>query len=1206
MRRVFNLCLLTVLFVLSSISVSAVPADSRPKQIRQKDGTTITVITYGDEFYHYTTTADGILVSSVDGIYQYATVDAEGRITALGVNAKNPSLRTSADNAAVAQASRGVPQHIFEQVQRKRRAELIIDSPFTLDKMKNEGGQSRAGVKQEKVIVLLAQFTDVKFTVDSPRQAFSNMLNQEGYSKNGATGSARDYYYQNSNGQYDLQMDVVGPYTLPHNMAYYGGNDDANADQMIIDVCEAADPEVDFTEYATGDQITRLFVYYAGYNEAEQGPADSVWPHRSVVMARPTFDGVKLYDYACSSELRGSSGTYMAHIGTFCHEYGHCIGLADYYNTIGGAGTVNLGTLSLMSAGNYNNNGATPPELSAYDKSFLGWLELKQMPTSGKVTMEPLNENVGYYIPTSVDGEYFVFENRDMTYKWNKYIAGGAPSNGMFVYHVDESSNFVAEAGTTARQLWQMNRPNAYASHECFKAVRAETTNENYPHMWMYPGSKNHTTLSSTYNNEFKTWAGGSTGYTFTNIATKNGNVTFDVTTSDGQVSIVVTNQSGAMVSGATVTLIESSIVKGMNTDFVSLEGGTRATSGYYSTTTGSNGKAVFNLTSGEYKVLVGKSGLGSTSDDIKVVPGTTTMTYKLGNQNVGGKVTYYNYSDNPALVFSNGVDKSRFYGIQFTYDEVKSTTSTQRIVSTVVAPKNERVKVAIKKNSDEPIIKEYTVGSSGLVDLTEHNVVIANGDEVIVGVNNFSGWLDIDNNPEWGRNLISSDGDNWQYMGPQYGGNVAWDITVGFADYKDDATSMNLTTKTYNLSVGEVEKLAYTFSPSGTTGIPTWKSSDEKVAVVDEGGILRVVGAGNATITASLGSKAASGSVTVNATAEVTLKEPVVDRDANTATISWTPLKQRKGWSLYYKSNIDTKFTQKDFDANVTSYTIEHLYEGATYEVYLSSKHDYLPNEIWGAVGAMFAVDGELVEPESVAITGYEEVMHVDESVQLSAVVSPDGTYDTKVTWTIAPSNLATIDEDGVLTAKNGGEVTVTATTAVKKLTASVKITIKNAVSDIVVEPYQNDAIILWEGKGNKWQVSFSQVGGGLQKTVEVNKPMFHIDCLKPNTEYTATITPYVNGQLASDKKQTVSVKTTANVNGYSSITAKGEYSASDSIPLRVADIQGTQESIEWYIDGKQVNPPTAKLSAGRHKIEAVVKTTFDTEKIIKFVTVK
>ena len=83
MRRVFNLCLLTVLFVLSSISVSAVPADSRPKQIRQKDGTTITVITYGDEFYHYTTTADGILVSSVDGIYQYATVDAEGRITAL-------------------------------------------------------------------------------------------------------------------------------------------------------------------------------------------------------------------------------------------------------------------------------------------------------------------------------------------------------------------------------------------------------------------------------------------------------------------------------------------------------------------------------------------------------------------------------------------------------------------------------------------------------------------------------------------------------------------------------------------------------------------------------------------------------------------------------------------------------------------------------------------------------------------------------------------------------------------------------------------------------------------------------------------------------------------------------------------------------------------------------------------------------------------
>ena len=253
-----------------------------------------------------------------------------------------------------------------------------------------------------------------------------------------------------------------------------------------------------------------------------------------------------------------------------------------------------------------------------------------------------------------------------------------------------------------------------------------------------------------------------------------------------------------------------------------------------------------------------------------------------------------------------------------------------------------------------------------------------------------------------------------------------------------------------------------------------------------------------------------------------------------------------------------------------------------------------------------LFRSEGELVEPETIEISGYDEVLHVDESTQFIAKVLPEGTYDRKVTWSLSPSNLATIDEDGILTAIAGGELTVTAISTVKKISASVKITIKNAVSDIVVEPYQNDAIITWAGKGKKWKVTFGQVGGGTQVTKEVTEPMFHIDCLKPNTDYSATITPIVGNTVQTEKKQTVTLHTTANVNSYSSITAKGEYAASEIIPLRVADIQGTQESIEWYIDGQKVTPPTAQLSAGQHKIEAIVKTKFDTEKLIKFVTVK
>lgn len=1208
MRRFFNILLIAAMLLSSSVAL-AIPADPTPKQIRQKDGTTITVITYGDEFYHYTTTSDGYLIKSVDGIYQYATVDAEGRITALGVNAKNPSLRTSVDNTALAKASRGVPMQIFDKVHKERRAEKAVDSPFTLDKMKSEGGQSRASVKQEKVIVLLAQYTDVKFTTPNANQAFHDMLNQEGYSKNGATGSARDYYYENSYGLYDLQLDVVGPYTMPHNMAYYGGGDaDARADQLIIDVCKAADAEVDFTEYATDGYITRLFVYFAGHNPAESGPVDNIWPHRSIVASAPSFDGVKLYDYACSSELKGASGTTMTSIGTFCHEYAHCIGLADYYNTAGLTGTVNLGSLSLMNSGNYNNNSATPPELSAYDKSFLGWLDLKPLPASGSLTMKPLNEQVGYYIPTSVDGEYFVFENRDMTYKWNRYINNNNVTGGLLVYHVDESSNFIAEAGTTARQLWLTNQPNVYAQHECFKVVRAEKVSATSPYLWFYPGRNNHTTLSSTNNTEFRAWSGDHTGYTLEDISLDGKNITFDIVTMDASLTAMVYDANNRPVADATVTLIEESVAKSAPNQLLPLSPTTRALTGYYSYTTNNNGKAVLDVPTGNYKLIIGKEGVGFYTDDITVYPGNSTRNFTLGNINVGSEQSIYNYADNPALVLTN-VDKNYLYGVKFTFDDIDEGTSNKRILSSIIAPNNQSVKVAIKLNSDKAIIKEYTANNQGMVDLSGQNIIIGSGDEVIVGINNFSGRLDIDGNPESGRNLISNDGENWSPQNFTGYGNVAWDISVSFADYKDDATSMSITSKEFNLSVGEVEQLKYSFSPAGTVGNPVWKSSNEDVAVVDAGGILRIVGAGNATITATLNGKAATGSVSVNAAAEVELGEPELTNINGkwSAKISWTPKQSRSNWVLYYKSNVEKNYTRKDFAGSVTNYTIANLMEGAEYEIHLSSKHTYLADEIWGAQSKKFVVDGELIEPEDIVISGHKESMSVDETVQLTAKVMPEGTYDREVTWSVAPSNLATISNSGVLTALSGGEVTVTATSAIKKVSASVKINIKNAVADIAVEPYQNDVIITWSGKHESWAVEFKEnKAGGLNKKTTVTEPMFHIDCLKPGADYMATITPIVDGKPVTDRAQTVNIKTLANVHSYASITAKGNYSAGDIIPLRVADIQGTLESVTWYVDGQKVTPPTIKLSAGRHKIEAVVKTMLNSEKLIKFVTIK
>ena len=88
----------------------------------------------------------------------------------------------------------------------------------------------------------------------------------------------------------------------------------------------------------------------------------------------PTYNGKRLYDYACTSELRGNSGTNMCGIGTFVHEFGHVLGLPDFYITDYGSSHKTLDEWSVMDYGGYLNNGRTPCTYSAYERFYLDWL----------------------------------------------------------------------------------------------------------------------------------------------------------------------------------------------------------------------------------------------------------------------------------------------------------------------------------------------------------------------------------------------------------------------------------------------------------------------------------------------------------------------------------------------------------------------------------------------------------------------------------------------------------------------------------------------------------------------------------------------------------------------------------------------------------------------------------------------------------------
>lgn len=508
-----------VLFVLSYCALYAVPAYPGTVKYRQPDGSVVNIRIHGDEYYHYTTLNGQVVSLDKDGFYK-------------------PSAK---------------PRRSVASIEKMRKANRNVIR-------RTDGSEDWISMGNKRFLVMLIEFSDMPFTVPEPQTAFSNMLNQVGYSDNHATGSVFDYYYENSTHQFLPTYDVIGPITLSKPYAEYGGNDDnghdKNANSALKEACKIANEQglVDFSNYDNDKDgiVDNIFFFYAGHNEAEGGGEDTIWPHAS------GFGGVKYngvyvgYSYACTSEYRGSTGSSMAGIGTFCHEFGHVLGLPDFYDVDyednGSAPAVYH--FSLMCSGSYNNSGRTPPYLGAMERWMLGWMEVLEWNTSGTKVLRPVYENDGYLTITSKENEFFLYEARDGS-GWDKYILAKttqSPPKGMLVYHVDYSDNEVE--GMTAEQLWGSNSINSYAIHPCYYLVSPKVGYSDY-NDFLYPGTTGTTSFEGV------DWSGVSSGFVLSDIAYHDGSVSLNLSAPDTKrLSGIVTDSKGKALAGVKVSLL--------------------------------------------------------------------------------------------------------------------------------------------------------------------------------------------------------------------------------------------------------------------------------------------------------------------------------------------------------------------------------------------------------------------------------------------------------------------------------------------------------------------------------------------------------------------------------------------------------------------------------------------------------------------------
>ena len=533
----------------------AVPAKRSYFTVVQPDGTELTIRKSGDERLHFQLTDDDkLVVRDADGQYSYARLDADGAVVSTGVKAVNAASRPVSHEYLTT----GIETIDRGQLLRKRASVTKLHTladDYTTDKPKRLARRNtmhRVKTAQNgtvtdypqkglgrftstfpatgkiKGLVILVAFADQDFNTaytTSAHDYFNDLLNKPGFNEFGGTGSAADYYRDQSMGQFDPEFTLVGPVKLTRKTAYYGGNDtwgnDKAPEQMVIDACRAIDDQVNFADYDNdGDGfVDFVFVFYAGQGEASYGDEDTIWPHSWNLASGGKslrLDGVSIDKYACTNEWQMAMPDGM---GTFVHEFSHVMGLPDLYVTSGN-GSHTPGAYSIMDYGPYNNNSRTPPAYSAYERNAMGWLQPILLDGARSVTLDHiLDSNDACLVATDRDSEFFLFENRQQQ-GWDTYI----PGHGMLVWHIDFVQN-----------IFDQNIVNNKASHSYVDIVEANgTTSSTNPRImagYPFPGTGGVTEFTATGKPAFVTWKGDPIYLPVTEIAedAETGQISFSV-----------------------------------------------------------------------------------------------------------------------------------------------------------------------------------------------------------------------------------------------------------------------------------------------------------------------------------------------------------------------------------------------------------------------------------------------------------------------------------------------------------------------------------------------------------------------------------------------------------------------------------------------------------------------------------------------------
>ena len=229
------------------------------------------------------------------------------------------------------------------------------------------------------------------------------------------------------------------------------------------------------------------------------------------------------------------------------------------------------------------------------------------------------------------------------------------------------------------------------------------------------------------------------------------------------------------------------------------------------------------------------------------------------------------------------------------------------------------------------------------------------------------------------------------------------------------------------------------TITPDSANKNITWTSSNTSIARVDEFGTITGISNGEATVTA----KTVNG-LTKICKVKVVTSPTAISLNKTNAVIDTTTSKNMQLTAVITpaSANIYTGITWTSSNDNVVQVNQQGLVKGISngLATVTAKTENGCTAQCRIVVGATIA--GINLAPSNSAI-------EIEEKLQINATIEPNTSEETLI-WVSSNSKVATVDQNGLVTGKSHGTVTITATGRDSMVANSVKVTVQTAPKSI------------------------------------------------------------------------------------------------------------------------------------------------------------